>query len=232
MSHPRLLCLGFGALLPALGQAATPRFMTSAEEVDSADVFKPESPFSVALNIFSNVPSASPFEANDGGTVRAFRFQASGALGLELNYRWSPSLDVGVSAAYEGFETRLDASEGSTEFRTGRLTSFPFMATARWRFGQGLWAPEVGGGLGMAVHNISITSTNLSDKKIVDSSLSPLAQVTAGLAVAWTEEATLGVHVGYRYSMLGTTEANAGTYDVSYGGGSGLLGQASLRYAF
>ncbi len=222
----------FGGAEGSARAQSTPRYMTSEEDVSELDVVKLKDRASVAFQLYSVVPSSRPFQAVQGSQVEAFRYQISGAFGAEFAYRLTTNMDLGLSVAYELFESRVEQGAASTEFSDARMKLFPVMAVARWQWPRTFWSPEAEVGLGLGIFNMTVDSTNLSQDTVTDSSTSLLAHAAGGLSLAWLDNTNLGVMLGYRYMMLGKKDFPASIFDIRRGSLSGVYAKATLRYHF
>jgi hypothetical protein len=211
-----------------------PRFMVSQEDVEDLEVLKLKDRLSLGVQLYSVVPSARPFQDLSSSPVQDFSYQILGALGVELAYKFSTYLDLGISTAYEFYESRLRLQSGtsSTELRTAKVSLFPISGILRYEWPKKFWAPVLEGGFGVGVFNMSLQSSNLAQAEIKDSSMTVLAHAASGVNFAWLDDTNIGVMLGYRLMFLQQKDFNASTFDIRRKSLSGLYAKASLRYHF
>lgn len=228
-----LTVLVFGGAEGSARAQSAPRYMTSSEDVEELNVVNLRERLSVGLQVYSVVPASRPYQAASSSGTTAFRYQASGAFGLELGYKLRTGFDLGLSAAYELYESRIQQAGTQTEFNIARMKLFPVVATARWQWPRQFWSPELEAGVGMGIFNMSLTSTNLAHAEVPDSSTSLLAHAAGGMSVAWLDDTNLGILLGYRQMFLGA-KAFPISNDVTINRSSlsGFFAKATLRHQF
>lgn len=209
-----------------------PRFMVSEEDVEDLDVLKIKDRLSFGLQLYSVVPSSRPFQAVSGSSVEDFRYQISGAFGIELAYKLSTNLNLGLATSYEFYESRLESGSSTTEYRTAKMRLFPIEGIARYEWPKKFWAPVVEGGFGVAIFNMLLQSTNLAQAEIKDSAMSVIAHAATGVNLAWLDDTNIGILLGYRMMFLQQQDFDASTFDIRRKSLSGLYAKASFHYHF
>jgi|GEM_PF-2820485 len=228
------LSLWGGAEGSAEAQEA-PRYMTSQEDISDLDVVKLKNRSSVTFHLYSIVPPSRPFSATINGDVRPFRYQISGGFGAEFAYKLQTNLELGLSVSYELYESRVDQGTSTQilEFSDARMRLFPVVGIARWQWAHKFWSTEAEVGVGAGIYNVIVDSTNIGQEIASDSSTSLLAHGAAGMSLAWLDDTTIGVMLGYRQMFLGAKNLNAGTDRVIHRKSlSGLYAKANIRYQF
>lgn len=218
-------------LLSPQAQAA-PKFITTEEDISENKVLKFQDRLSVGVQLYSVIPSARPFNATISSTSSDYRYQISGAFGLEVFYRFSEHLDLGLSTAFETYESRLRNSSSSTEFQTARMKLFPIQGIAKWQWAKGVWAPEVETGLGIGFYNMELKSTNLNQSIVRDQSAAMLAHAAFGISMAWLDNSNIGIALGYRMMFMPEKEFDATIAQIKRKSLSGIYAKATLRYHF
>ncbi len=211
---------------------AAPKFITSEEDLSEPKILDFQDRLSFGIQLYSVAPSVRPFQAVSGSTTGDYRYQISGATGVEIFYRFSEHMDLGISTSYEYFRSRLRQSSGSTEFQSARMRLFPIEGIAKWQWAQGVWAPEFETGVGIGFFNMELKSTNLNQPTIRDSSAALLAHAAAGVSLAWMEDTNIGIALGYRMMFLQQKEFDATIINVRRKSLSGIYSKATLRYHF
>jgi len=211
---------------------AAPKFITTEEDISENSVLKFRDRLSIGAQIYSVIPSARPFNATISSTSSDYRYQISGAFGVEVFYRFSEHLDLGVSTAYETYESRLRNGSSSTEFQTAKMKMFPIEGVAKWQWAKGVWAPEVEAGLGIGFYNMELKSTNLNQPTVRDQSAAALAHAAFGISMAWLDDTNIGIALGYRMMFLSQTDFDATIAQIKRKSLSGIYAKATLRYHF
>ena len=212
-----------------------PRYMTSQEDIEDLNVVKLKNRASIAFQLYSVLPMSRPFQAVSDSGVADFRYQIAGAFGAEFGYKFSTNLDLGLGVAYELYESRFEQGQAATAFSTSRMRLFPVTAVARWQWPRALWTPEAEVGVGIGIFNMSVDSTNVSQKTVSESSTSLLAHGAGGVSIAWLDDTNIGVMVGYRQMLLGSkdfTTEDAIVTSIRRKSLSGAYAKATLRYHF
>ncbi|MDE0057138.1 MAG: outer membrane beta-barrel protein [Defluviicoccus sp.] len=138
-------------------------------------------------------------------------FGVLGVLGYSLASRLRGEGEIG----YRGFD--LDESGGVRI--DGRFDTLSFMINGVYDFEAGPVRPYVGGGFGLAWHELEIDPTMPVDEQAGPSErdtgdkISLAYQAMLGVGYSMTDR--IDLHLGYRY--FGTTETDFGEPDVTYG---------------
>lgn len=225
------LCSSLFFAAEAKSQEA-PRFIVSQEDRSELDLMDFQERLSFGLQLYSVIPQSRPFQAIDGSSATAYRYQISGAFGVEVFYKFTSNLDLGVSAAWESYESRLTQSGSTTEIQTANMRMFPIEAIAKWQWARGVWAPELEAGLGMGFYKTTLTSTNLAQSKVEDSAAAFLGHVAGGVSLAWMDSTNIGIGLGYRMMFMGQQDFDANIVTIRRTSMSGLFAKANLRYHF
>lgn len=227
-----LLFFGFATSCLLQAQEA-PQFLVSEEDISDLSVSHLKDRFSLGINLYSVVPSSRPFQASTGTQVQDFRYQVSGALGLDFSYKMTKQFELGVASAFELFESRLQVGgNNSKEFRTAKLRVIPMQLLARYQWHKNIWAPLVEAGAGMGFWKMSLESTNLAQAPIEDSASNVLAHLAGGATFAWLDDTDIGVLLGYRMMFAGQKDFDAATLTIKRKSLTGIFAKATVRYHF
>lgn len=227
-----MTAIGISAFSQDSHAQAAPKFIVSQEDQSDLELVDFQERLSLGLQLYSIVPQSRPFASIDGSTTTDYRYQISGGFGVELFYKLSTKLDLGVSAAWESYESQLTTSGSTTEIQTANMRMFPLLAVAKWQWARGVWAPELEAGVGMGFFKTTLTSTNLAQSKVEDSSAALLGHIAGGVSLAWLENTNIGVGLGYRMMFLGQSDFNASIVTIRRTSMSGIYAKANLRYHF
>lgn len=236
--RPQTSLWALGILLSSLFCSAeliaqsAPRFIVSQEDNSELDLMDFQERLSFGLQLYSVIPQSRPFQSIDGSTATEYRYQISGAFGVELFYKFTSNLDLGVSAAWESYESRLTQSGSTTEIQTANMRMFPLEALAKWQWAKGVWAPELEAGFGMGFFKTTLSSTNLAQSKVDDTGSAFLGHIAGGVSLAWMDSTNIGVGLGYRMMFLSQRDFDANIVTIRRGSMSGLFAKANLRYHF
>ena len=227
-----LLTAGTATGLFSQNAWSAPKYITSTEDVSEHKVLRFQDRLSFGFQLYSVIPTARPFQAIISSAASDYRYQISGAFGAELFYRFSEHMDLGISSAFEIYESTLRPTSGPTEVQTARMKLFPVEAVAKWQWSKGVWAPELETGLGVGIFNMSLTSTNLGQAIAKDSSTAMLAHVAGGVSLAWMDDTNIGILLGYRMMFMKQKEFDVTTLNIRRKSLSGVYAKATFRYHF
>lgn len=228
--------LGLFALAQLNAQEKDKQFQVTA---NSSDVITPiggRHVFGVGFYAESTYPLSSTFQAQKSGSMTDMRFQVPVGFGLEGSFGITRSIELGVSAGVDYFETQqfIGLPTPSTKrYNIARFRLFPVMLLARYRWPGKTWAPEVEIGAGTAFGDIKIRDTQQNGATLSKSGPFHRGHIAVGTGFSWADGASLHFQVGYGMNMLGSKTYTDGSFVVEQKGTmQGVFTKAALRFYF